>query len=137
MSETTGTVADILKVAETMRQQGKPFPTAIREIPDVPFQSFEELLSAIRAGSVILQRFSTHFDSNIFEMVATPFQRNLNTLLIGSAFILPVVSVVLAFVFSWWWLFGLLLFPFALGRAKRLYNRVVLWVHPRFHGHLR
>ena len=126
MSETAETIADILKVAEAMRLKGKPFPTAINEIPNIPFRSFNELLLGLRARSVILQRFSTHFDNNIFEMVATPFQRNLNTFYVASAFLLPVACAVLAFIYSWWWLAGLLLFPIALGRAKKLYNRVVL-----------
>ena len=126
MNNSAETTADILKVAEAMRQKGKPFPTAVIEIPNIPFSSFTELLSAIRSSSVILQRFSTHFDNNIFEMVATRFQRNLNTLYIASAFLVPVLCFVLAFIYSWWWLVGLLVFPLALGRAKKLYNRVIL-----------
>lgn len=43
----------------------------------------------------------------------------------ASLFILPIGSALLAFIYSWWWLLGVLSVFFMLGRSKRLYNRVI------------
>lgn len=126
MAERSEANSTIMKVADELRGKGKPFPTAIREIPNFPFDSFAGLMDAFRQRTVLLQRFSSHFDNNIFELFASRWERNLNTLYIALAFLLPLSFIALAFFYSWWWLAGLPSLLFALGRSKRLYNRVIL-----------
>lgn len=126
MTNSTEASTAIQQIAAAIRMKGKQFPTGISEIPDIPFASFSELSSAVRDGAAILQRFSIHFDNNIFEMFASRLERNLNIFYIASAFLLPVASIVLGFFYSWWWLAAIPILFLALGRSKKLYNRVIL-----------
>jgi hypothetical protein len=126
MNNKSDTNSKILQIADRMRKKGKPIPAGVHEIPDFPYPSFESLREALRHGKVLLQRFSVNYDSGIFNLFATPIQRSLNTLYFTLGALLPLTSVILAFVYSWWWLAGAVSLFVALGRSKKLYNRVIL-----------
>ena len=120
------TEAKIAKVAEDVRAKGKPFPLNVSDIPNLPFDSFDNLMAGFKMRSVILQRFSVHYDNNIFELFASSAQKSLNTIYIALAFVVPIACIALAIFHSWWWLLGLPSLLFFLGRSKKLYNKVIL-----------
>lgn len=126
MTGSMGKNTAIHKIADAMRTKGNSFPTALRDIPGIPFKSFDELSASVQEGTVILQRFSTHFDNNTFELFASRIERNLNTFYIALAFLLPVFCIILTFTHSLWWLAGIPTIFWPLGKSKKIYNRVIL-----------
>ena len=116
----------IHKIADAMRTKGNLFPTALCDIPGIPFKSFDKLSTSVQEGSVLLQRFSTNFDNYTFELFASHSEKNLNTFYIALAFLLPVFSIILSFTHSWWWLAGIPTLFWPLGKSKKIYNRVIL-----------
>lgn len=124
-SQTTSE-AKVLLVVNDLRAKGKQIPRAISEIPDFPFSTYSALCESIARHQVLLQRFSSNYENGIFSLLASPSERALSTFFTGLAFLLPLGSVVLAFVHSWWWLLGTLGLFAGLSRGKRLYNRVIL-----------
>lgn len=122
---TPSTEAAILRIVDEMRKKGQSVPISVAEIPGFPFPTFSSLQAAIRDRRFLLQRFSVHFEANIFSLFASSMQKAANRLYMAGLFVLPIGSVVLAFIYSWWWLLGVLSLFFVLGRSKRLYNRVI------------
>jgi len=116
----------ILKIAEATRNSEKPLPTSLTQIPKFPFDNFDQLLSYLRKGDGILQRFSINYDADIYTMFASTLEKNLHTFLSISAFLFPFACIALAFIQSIWWIAGIPYFFFALGKSKKLYNRVIL-----------
>ncbi|VVN40722.1 hypothetical protein [Pseudomonas fluorescens] len=119
------TETEILRIVDEMRKKGQFIPTSVATIPRFPFPTFSALQAALRDHSFLLQRFSVHFEANIFNLFASSMQQAANKLYMASSFVLPIGSVALAFIYSWWWLLGVLSLFLVLGRSKRLYNRVI------------
>ena len=53
---------------------------------------------------MLVMRFSIHYDSDLFNLFASPTQRARFFLYFALVFVLPVAAIVLAFAHSWWWL---------------------------------
>ena len=60
--------AEILRIAEEMRKEGKPMPQTLRELPDFPFSTFESLREALLQRRTLIQKFSFNYDCNIFKI---------------------------------------------------------------------
>lgn len=122
---TQATETEILRIVDEMSKKGQSIPTSIAAIPEFPFPTFSALQAALRDRRFLLQRFSVHFEANIFSLFASSTQKAANKLYMAGLFVLPIGSVVLAFIYSWWWMLGVLSLFFVLGRSRRLYNRVI------------
>lgn len=96
--------AKVLRIAEEMRKKGKPIPRSLHELPDFPFSTFESLREALAQRRMLMQRFSIHCESDIFNLFASRFQCARFSVYLALVFLLPVAAIVLAFAHSWWWL---------------------------------
>lgn len=117
--------AKIDNVVNGMRERGKIIPTKIRDIPDFPYDDFETMKRELVAGQILFQKFSIHFESTIASSFASGWQGIRLTCYPLLFIALPISGIVLAFAFSWWWLF---LIPVGINfrtRFKRLYQRVI------------
>lgn len=125
MAKLMDTDAQVVEVVEAIRKKGAPFPTRIDEVPGIPVKSFEELLQRLRTRELLMQRFSVHFNYNIFSIFASPGQQRLNTFYMACVYLVPLACLVLAFTYRWWVGLGALSFFWFLGRSKKLYNTVI------------
>lgn len=116
----------IFGFVEALRKNGRHVPQSLVEIPNFPYSSFSHLREEVFSQKVLLQRFAFRYESAIFDALATPFERFMRNLYIGTFTILPLASLVLAFIHSWWWLWGMAGLIIGISRSKRLYNRVIL-----------
>ena len=127
MDTTPAVNENIRLLVENLRRNGKQVPARLSEIPDFPYSQFDQLQAAILSGAVQMKRFPFHYDARLFDLLASPFQCFLSTFYTAVAFFLvPLISIVMAFVHSWWWLLGISAIAVGLSRKKRLYNRVML-----------
>jgi len=124
--EIANSEAQVMKYITDLRKKGRFVPDSVADLGMLPFQSFGELQAAMRDRTAEVRRFSVSPESWAFDAVASGHQRLLNRALITVTFLSPFVSVVLAFLYSWWWLTGILALFVGLSRGKKLYNRVVL-----------
>ncbi len=115
----------IITLVQSLRKQGKHVPVALSDIPGFPFRDFGQLRTMITSGQVLLRRFSFHYDSALFSALARPGERFQRDVLIGVMFLVPVLAVILAFLYAWWSAFGLLAFFVGMKGNKKLYNSVI------------
>jgi hypothetical protein len=113
-------------VATKLREAGHSVPRTMADIPGLPYESIEALKSALRAGEVRLQRFSTAPSSSTLKLTGSPMEQRLATLYAASIWLLPILCIFLAIAKSAWWLIGCVVIPVVAFRAtKRLYSRAV------------
>lgn len=117
------------KVAEMvvgLRAKGHPIPQTIAAIPEFPCRTFDELQKALESGRLLLQRFSSDFDNSTFSIFATGGERLLAKHYMVGTVLIPIASVILVFMYSWWWLFGIAFLVIGFKKTKSLYNSVIL-----------
>ena len=116
---------DVAEMVVALRGKGHPIPRRIGEIPDFPCQTWNELLDAWRSDRLLLQRFSVHFDSNLFSLFATRGERLQLPFYSTGIYLIPVASIALAFVHSWWWVIGVAFPVIGFKKTKSLYNGAI------------
>lgn len=72
---TPATETEIRRIIEEMRKKGQSIPTSIAALPGFPFPTFSALQAALRDGRFLLQRFSVHFQPNMFSLFASSTQQ--------------------------------------------------------------
>lgn len=92
-----------------IRNVDPQFPTSISQIPTFPFTSFGEMQKAIAAGKFAIAKFSFHHDPTILGLVS-PGRSLFYTVSMLASYLVPIVSIVLAFAVSHWFWLGLLYF---------------------------
>lgn len=118
-----------LKLRETMKalsKKGLRLPFSVKEIPSFPYDSYEELKSAIEKREILLQRFQKKQLPSAIELLPNKKER---FLMLGYQFatiFIPIFAFVGAFFFSAWWLFALFIFPFALLGYIKAYRAMLL-----------
>lgn len=115
----------VAEMVVALRAKGHSIPRSIGEIPDFPCRTWSELLEAWELDRLLLQRFSAHFDSNLFGMFATRGERLQLPFYSMGIYVIPVASVALAFIQSWWWLIGVAFPVIGFKRTKSLYNGAI------------
>ena len=125
MENLAETDRQVTQVIEAARKKGLPFPSRLSDMPGLPVHGFDELLQRLRSRELLLQRFSVHFNLNIFSIFASPAQKRLNTFYMACVYLVPLGSLALASAYRWWFGLGFLSFFWFLGRSKKLYNTVI------------
>lgn len=115
----------IVELIENLKQKDKIIPVTVETIPNIPFSKFEELRQAILSRKILIQRFVFEYLAWLFKILANPVEKFLSNFYIGLSFIGPIVSIILVFTHSWWWLFGIIVFPICMSKNKHLYNKVI------------
>jgi hypothetical protein len=60
-------------------KEGKNIPTTIAEIPNIPFQTFQEIQQALISHKILIQRFAFRYSPEYFDILANPFEKMLLT----------------------------------------------------------
>ena len=116
---------DVLQLADALRAKGHPIPKAIAEIPGFPCRTFDDLQDALEVGRLLLTRLSFNYDHITFRLIATGGERVRANLYMYGTILITIASVVLAVMYSWWWLFGVAVLFIGFRKTKSLYNRVI------------
>ena len=122
MSKIGGELIDAL---ERIRKVDSRVPFSISEIPSFPFANFKDMQEAIRSGSCGIVKFSFHPDPHILGLVS-PNRKVLYQVLSLAMFVVPVISIVLAFAVSHWFWFGLLYFIVGARLVTRVWKNSIL-----------
>ena len=116
----------ILEVISKLQNEGETMPENVYDMPNLPFTNYDQLINEVKSGNFFVQRLAFRHAYEIFELVATPLQSKLNSTYLILAFGLPVISIILAIFYSWWWLLGIISFFFLGKRARYIYDNVIL-----------
>ena len=117
----------ILSMIEGLRQDGRLAPKSVIEIPGFPYPTFEALQQAVLSRKMHLQRFSFHYESDVFTLLASSTERFINNTYLMTMMISPVAAIVLGYLHSWWWLLAAVAGLITGSKGmKRVYNRVIL-----------
>src|SRR5690554_6914265 len=96
--------AELKLIINEMRKNGRNIPDEIWDIPEFPFQLFDELLDSVKESKVNILRHSRFMYSSIFDVLANKEEKvlgNLGQLLFWCG--LPL-AIVLGYLLSWWFL---------------------------------
>lgn len=86
------------------------FPRSIKEIPNCPFQSFEELIKNIKnKNAIVIQGFER--SGTIFSLIATKWENLLNYIGLITPYAITLLLVILAFFLRNYWLLIAITFP--------------------------
>jgi hypothetical protein len=116
----------IHKLIGIMNDRGRNIPQTVDSFPDLPFEGFECLIGEIKNGGATICRFSTGMNSDIFQAVAAPHQKFINTagLIVAYGGILAVI--VTSYLVSWWLLIlGPISFIIGSKITKKSYNEAI------------
>jgi hypothetical protein len=85
------------------------YPLSISAIPAFPFSRFTDMQTAVQEGRFSICRFAFAQEPEILELVA-PSNARLHQISTLATLLIPLMSLVLAFVVSGWFAFGVLYF---------------------------
>ena len=105
-----------------LNAQGRNIPTAVEEIAEFPYKSFDELVEALKNKEALLLRFAFDYLPQVAQTLNPTPMWTINLLI---AYVLPILSVILAIFYSWWCILGLAFFFIGLSRNKKLYNDTI------------
>jgi hypothetical protein len=106
-------------------KEGKNIPTTIAEIPNIPFQTFQEIQQALISHKILIQHFAFRYSPEYFDILANPFEKMLLTVYSKLALAITIIFAVLSFVYSWWCLLGILIYPVGMSKFKKMYNSII------------
>ena len=101
------------------------FPATISRIPTFPYSTFSDMIAAVRAHEFTVARFSFQQDADVLRLV-NPQQATLHSISVAATFLIPLASVVLAFVISHWFWLGILYFFVGSRITTRIWDSAIL-----------
>lgn len=102
-------ITEVEKALQRVQLADPKVPFSISQIPEFPFSDFAKMQEAVLAGTFIIAKFSFLQDPTILSLVA-PASRILHLASTAATYLVPLISVILAFSVSHWFWFGLLYF---------------------------
>lgn len=115
----------VKEIISRMKSSGKIVATKVEDSPGLPCNNYTQLQDELTSRKYILWSLN-RYNSSLFFLLAPPFETYLTYINSLCQFLIPILSLVFAFVFSWWCLLGLFLFPFTLKFGKRNYATIIL-----------
>jgi len=106
---TTETNSSLETVITRVRESDPSYPESISAIPTFPFKQFPELQAAVQARQFTISRFAFAQEPKILELVS-PSSASLYNISAVATFLIPLMSLILAFFVSGWFAFGLVYF---------------------------
>ncbi len=98
----------------------------LSDIEEIPINDFDEIKNMLFSGKAILRIHPASIDGTTFNILSTTFQGYRSLFYTAIMFLGPVVSLVLSFLYSWFWLALLVIAPFVGFRLGRgLYIKVL------------
>lgn len=127
---------EIAFLADTLETELGRFPRTVGEIPGFPYSNFKDLSLAFATKELrlILKRYSQTSASNkflatafqrIFEILATPSERFRMNIYGPSWIFIPIISLVLGYFTSWWFILINFLILVFMSCANKLLNLVI------------
>lgn len=111
-------------IQQTDSEFGKKYNLILQlsDIDEIPFDNYSELQETIHSGKIIMRKTSLRMSA--FTLLSTLLERILLYTL-GSVLVAPI-GVILAWVFSWWFLI-LILYPFIIGNriGQKIYMHTI------------
>ena len=123
----TATQLDNLRaLIEGLAESGKDVPTSVSQLPDFPYSDFSSLMTDFKVEDAWLLRFSYAMDPSLLSLLGSgelKLKSNIGMLLAYGG---PVVSLVLCFVFSWWFLVAIpICLIWGMSLTKQAYNSAI------------
>jgi len=112
-------------VIARVRESDPSYPASISDIPTFPFRRFPDMQAAVHAHQFSISRFAFTQEPQILELVA-PLSARLHTISTVATFLIPLASLVLAFVASGWFAFGLLYFILGTRVTTKIWSSAIL-----------
>lgn len=113
-------------IISEMRKNGREIPNEIWDIPEFPFQLFDELIDSVQESKVKVLRHSRSMNSSIFDVLSNKEEKILGG--VGQLFFwcgVPL-ALVLGYFFSWWFmLLPILTFVWASKLISSSYNSAI------------
>ena len=123
-SETELTVEELVDI---LNDKGKGVPKKVSGFPNLPYDSYEILLSDIQSGYARLFRFAYAMEPGLLSLLGIPSEKFANTFALIVAYGGIIASIALAYFISWWLLI-LIPVAFVMGGklTKNSYNSAIL-----------
>ena len=97
------------RLAEKLESKDPKYPKTVSDIPDFPYSSYAEMISATKEGAFRISKFSYNQEFDALRIVnpkwAMPY-----TISVLATFLVPILSIAMAFIVSHWFWLGLIYF---------------------------
>lgn len=126
MNDEISTIEQTIKKL-TNSQFGEKFNIVLNlnQIEEIPIDNFEKLQELLRSGSAILRQYPLSTGSGTFDVISTNAEKRSFNLVSALSILIPILGIILSFVYSWWFLL-LVLSPIITTRfGKRIYLRAL------------
>jgi hypothetical protein len=120
----------IVKRVELAKEKSHFIPLSFKELNnDIPYKSFNEFKDELILGNVIIHKFKFGLD---YSVVYYLFSNWIDVLrfyfFLIMVYLSPLISIILSFKHSLWWLVGVLFFPIIFSKLmKRLYSSYLFY----------
>jgi hypothetical protein len=118
--------AKISLLVHSLNEGGKGIPTSVAAIRPFPVSDFDHLRKGIQAGTQRIMHLPFRYQTYVFALTASAYDKALNYLGLFLLYIAPVLCLLLAVMVSWWFLLGLLLFSLGIKLTRYSYIHAVL-----------
>ncbi len=109
MSELAASHSQLAQVAKRLVAADPKYPLSISQIPTFPYRTFSDMVAATRCHEFKVARFSFQQDADVLRLLC-PQHATIHSISVGATFLIPLVSIGLAFTVSHWFWLGLLYF---------------------------
>lgn len=91
-------------IVKQLNQNGKGIPERISDIKNFPAVDYNHFLEGINCDMLRLSKFSFQYESTIFNLISTSEEKFQMKFSLFVEYIGPVISIVLAVYYSWWFM---------------------------------
>lgn len=97
----------------------------LSDIKEIPISDYAELQSALASGSALIRQFPLSTCGSTFSIIASPTEIRIFNIISMSTFVVPIIGIICAFIFSWWFLI-FIIYPFiSIKIDKQIYLQVL------------
>lgn len=77
---------------------------SLNQIEEIPIDNFDKLQELLRSGSAILRQYPLSTGSGTFDVISTNAEKRSFNLVSALSILMPILGIILSFVYSWWFL---------------------------------
>ncbi len=114
----------LLERIDSLNLKGENIPKSVEDIDNFPYENFNDLIEAAKNKNALFLRFSFDYVPSILQTISPKYGIKL-TLLATLQYIIPIISIILAFLYSAWCVIGILYFFYGMSLVKKHYNNTV------------
>ena len=98
---------------------------SLSELDEIPIKSFEQLQGLLRSREAIMRQYPLSISGNIFNLISTSSEQVLFYVSQLLNYLVPILGIILSFVYSWWFLLLLPAPIFTTQFGKRIYLKAL------------